>query len=115
MREDHPPFTRPGTQVQATDRTDNDEITYGIVGERVNRALQSGASNYFQIDDKTGQIYLTQTVLNTNITDFLLTLQACDNGIPARCVNADIRIIIIRDSFPPKFVYNTATGLFSNR
>ena len=47
-------------------------ISYDIIGEEVFRALSSGASKYFQIDRNTGAIYLTQSVLNTDIQSFVV-------------------------------------------
>ncbi|WAQ95973.1 FAT4-like protein, partial [Mya arenaria] len=106
MREDHPVFTSLVTTVSAEDARDNDDITYSIIGEAVNRALSSGASNFFQMDDKNGEVYLTKTVLGTDIIDFNLQIQACDDGVPIRCIDAPLLIIVVRDHFPPSFSFN---------
>ena len=32
---------------------------------------------------------------------FQLTIEACDNGIPQRCLQDEMRIVVVRDHFPP--------------
>lgn len=51
-----------------------DLITYAIIGETVERAVGSGPSKYFQIDDTTGLIQLKESVKNTDIDSFLVSM-----------------------------------------
>lgn len=47
-------------------------------------------------------------VIEIDFSVFQLTLQACDNGIPRRCISRPLTINVIRDSLPPTFVPQAA-------
>ncbi|XP_062579030.1 protocadherin Fat 3-like [Saccostrea cucullata] len=102
IREDHPPFSSI-VQVTATDQDQEDKLSYDIVNEIDEKALSSGASDNFYIDTDTGMIYLKKNLMNTPFTRFILTVQACDDGVPHKCANTTVTITISEDKNAPVF------------
>ncbi|XP_055954920.1 protocadherin Fat 4-like [Patella vulgata] len=70
--EDHPVLGSV-VNVTAVDADPTDTIKYDILSETIQRDLSTGPANYFFIDVDTGVIVLRQSVLNTNINEFLIT------------------------------------------
>ncbi|VDH99244.1 protocadherin Fat 4, partial [Mytilus galloprovincialis] len=110
VREDAPVFSDV-IKVQATDKDPDDSIRYGIANERLERALNAGPSDYFFIDDVTGQMKLAKSLLNTDIQRFFVTVQACDNGSPVRCINTTVALTVDRTGQPPIFTRNQYTQI----
>ncbi|KAL5018741.1 hypothetical protein ScPMuIL_004463 [Solemya velum] len=102
ISEDHPPLASV-ILVSAEDTDADDVITYALINEVAQRDLSTGPSEYFMINTDTGEMSLKQSVLYTDIKSFVLTVQACDNGIPQRCIETDVVINIDRSTLPPSF------------
>ncbi|KAK7482291.1 hypothetical protein BaRGS_00026419 [Batillaria attramentaria] len=90
------PYISDILNVTATDQDPGDVISYRIVDEQIQRDFSSSPSQYFQINTETGTLMLVRSVKDTNINRFLITVEACDNGIPQRCINTTVQIDITR-------------------
>ncbi|XP_046579035.1 protocadherin Fat 4-like [Haliotis rubra] len=87
--------------VTANDRDADDIVTYEILSQT---SMPFGlTSPYFYIERQTGIITLRESVLNADISQVLILLRACDNGIPRQCANSSAGIDIIRNQFSPVF------------
>ncbi|GFN78435.1 protocadherin fat 4, partial [Plakobranchus ocellatus] len=87
--------------VTAIDRDQDDFVTYDIVGQTA--FPFSPPINFFYIDRLSGLITLRQPLISINITQFTLQVQACDQGVPQRCVDVTARVIVTRNQFSPEF------------
>ncbi|KAJ8319080.1 hypothetical protein KUTeg_004171 [Tegillarca granosa] len=102
IREDHP-VDGSVINVLASDTDPGDTISYGLLGETAERALGSTNTDYFNIESNTGLISLRKSVLNNDITRFVLTVGACDNGVPQKCANTTVTVGINRQGVAPVF------------
>ncbi|XP_070182145.1 protocadherin Fat 1-like [Littorina saxatilis] len=99
--------------VSAFDVDPDDVVSYRILSETEQRdSFISGPSKYFQVDSNTGQLNLVRSVRNTNINSFALLLEACDNGLPRRCVNVTVQVNVNRTGQYPVCHYPPTSSSF---
>ncbi|CAG5130538.1 unnamed protein product, partial [Candidula unifasciata] len=86
----------------AIDPDIQDVVTYSIVGENIQRDLNTGVSDYFFIDTTNGTLYLRKAV--TGIRQFVLRIRACDNGYPQLCTEANGVVIVDSSGVAPYMI-----------
>ncbi|XP_060080745.1 protocadherin Fat 4-like, partial [Ylistrum balloti] len=95
---DHIPLGTRIVDINATD-ANGDEIRYAMTGN--SRALE-----YYYLNPVTGLITLKKLLTEgTQLTD-TVTIDACDQRSPQRCVSVTATININRDNFPPVYTRN---------
>ncbi|WAQ95445.1 FAT4-like protein [Mya arenaria] len=105
LRNNNPPIfiaSSYSTQISKTQATQQTIFTlFGIVKYRLVGA--NTALNYYQVNENTGEISLTQSVESDTTTVYTLIIQAYDNGIPALYDTETVTVTVTRNTQPPTF------------
>ncbi|XP_050391949.2 protocadherin Fat 4 [Patella vulgata] len=89
------------TTVTAEDKDIQDVISYEITGFTASSVVEQ--KPYFTIDYRTGVIRVAESNLNNNVNRFTLFVRACDDGIPRRCDNTTVTVVVTRFAATPAF------------